>query len=542
MRYLVTGGAAAVIFAIPAFLAAVELPRTNERWTKTEFENFLIFSNAPDRQVRRVAEDLLRLRQTLAEVSKLETRSAVPTYVYAFRNEASFAPFREAAVGKNRKAVQGIFVENSDANRILLPADSGVDEVIYHELTHYFVRNTVVGVPHWLDEGLGEFYGTFSPGGGSNSVRVGLPNKVHLTFLQEKGLMPLSALLTFDPWKYKSSDPIMEQFYGESWLFAHYLLIGNPKRGAALGQFLSLLDQGEPVVEAFERAFGTTMQTVQGELNSYLQRGRYNATTYTLSQTGLANVPEPAQMARDEVLTVLGDLLLHTDPREGADVFLRQAVEINPRNAFALADLGVFQCAHDRCGEGEKLCMRAVDAAGNDHRPLVLYGAQRVAELQKRARDGEKVTSESIAFARDLANRAVRMAPNDPNAMAILGQTYSFPGEDPQIGMKALEKSFQFAPSRLDIAVDLVLLYEIAGRDNLARSIIARVVRPAGIDRFLNESQENLTFGEYVRGLNLLQSGAKAQAKDHLRHALESVTNPKLKHTIVTILATNAGD
>ena len=43
MRYLVTGGAAAVIFAIPAFLAAVELPRTNERWTKTEFENFLIF-------------------------------------------------------------------------------------------------------------------------------------------------------------------------------------------------------------------------------------------------------------------------------------------------------------------------------------------------------------------------------------------------------------------------------------------------------------------------------------------------------------------
>jgi hypothetical protein len=61
----------------------------------------------------------------------------------------------------------------------------------------------------------------------------------------------------------------VEQFYGESWLFAHYLLVGNPKRGAGLGPFLSLLYEGQPPGESFERAFGVSMQDMQGELKSW---------------------------------------------------------------------------------------------------------------------------------------------------------------------------------------------------------------------------------------------------------------------------------
>src|SRR5207248_3480357 len=40
-----------------------------------------------------------------------------------------------------------------------------------------------------------------------------------------------------------SGDLRVAQFYIQSWLLMHYLLIGNPERGAGLGAFLTALDQ-----------------------------------------------------------------------------------------------------------------------------------------------------------------------------------------------------------------------------------------------------------------------------------------------------------
>jgi hypothetical protein len=70
-----------ILLAIsPVHLAlAIERPPANERWTRTEIGNLVNLSNAGDRIVRGVAENLLRLRQSLMEVSKLETRSPIPT-------------------------------------------------------------------------------------------------------------------------------------------------------------------------------------------------------------------------------------------------------------------------------------------------------------------------------------------------------------------------------------------------------------------------------------------------------------------------------
>ena len=515
-------------------------PPTNERWTRTEIGNLVILSNASDRAARGVAENLLRLRQTLMEVSKLETRSPIPTYVYAFRNEASFDPYRVAIVGKNRESVRGIFFSLPDSNRILIQADVAIDDVVYHEFTHYFIRNTVVGIPLWLDEGLAEFYATFSPVGGGRSVRLGLPNKIHLTFLQEHGLMTLPELFAFEPLKLPPADLRVEQFYGESWLLAHYLLIGNPKRGAGLGPFLSLVYEGHPLAESFEKAFGVSMKDMQAEVNTYLQRGRYNAVAYTLSETGASEIPQPREIPRDEVLASLGDLLTHTDARQDGAIFLKEAIAANPRNAIALADLADVQFSAGQPEEAEKLYKRSIEAAGSDYRPFVWYGNRLIVDLQKKAREGERIAPAAIASVRELASRAIQLAPDDPNGYAILGATYAFLGEKPAEGIKASEKSFQIAPARLDVAADLVLLYRIAGQEKASASIIDRVIRPSRVERFLTEAKDNLTLGDYVRGMNLIESGRKPEGEALLQRALENVTNTNLKHKIVTVLATKS--
>ncbi len=519
---------------------AIERPPANERWTRTEIGNLVIVSNAGDRIVRGVAENLLRLRQSLMEVSKLETRSPIPTYVYAFRNEASFDPYRVAIVGKNRQNVKGIFFALSDSNRILIQADVGIDDVVYHEFAHYFIRNTVVGIPLWLDEGLAEFYSTFSPGGGARSVRLGLPNKFHLSFLQEHGLMTLPELFAFEPLERPSGDLRVEQFYGESWLFAHYLLVGNPKRGAGLGPFLSLLYEGQPPAESFEKSFGVSMQDMQAELNTYLQRGRYSAVAYTLSETGTREIPQPKEMPRDEVLASLGDLLVHTDARQDGAIFLEESIALNPRNAAALADLALVQFSVGQPEAAEKLYKRSIEAAGSDYRPFAWYSNRLVADMQKKAREGERIAPDAIAKVRELASRAIQLAPDDPNGYAVLGATYTFPGENPSEGIKASEKSFQIAPARLDVAADLVLLYRIAGRGKASVSMIDQVIRPSRNERFLTEAKDNLTLGDYVRGMNLIESGKKSEGEALLQRALESVTNVNLKHQIVTVLATKS--
>src|SRR5206468_1217 len=145
-------------------------------------------------------------------------------------------------------------------------------------LTHYLIRNNLARVPPWLDEGLAGFYETFAPLGKSDSVTIGKPPYKYHDLLRESGLVPLRKLLAFERQPHGPKPPTGElnQFYLQSWFFVHYLLIGNPSRGAGLGKFLNMTAEGQPVERAFESAFGAKMEAVDAELSSYLRRDRFN--------------------------------------------------------------------------------------------------------------------------------------------------------------------------------------------------------------------------------------------------------------------------
>src|SRR6185503_12628161 len=126
--------------------------------------------------------------------------SPVPTTVVVFKNEESYRPFKLNA--KNA----GYFQSGSDINYIALrlikpqPGEQDPYTIIFHEYTHLLVNTTSGRVPLWFNEGLAEYYSTFSVTN-DQKVVLGKPISSHIYLLRERKMLPLRTLFQVD---YKS--------------------------------------------------------------------------------------------------------------------------------------------------------------------------------------------------------------------------------------------------------------------------------------------------------------------------------------------------
>ena len=521
----------ALLLAIPLRAATtIPLPPENERWTQLQMGNFIVYSNARDGVMRDAAENVARLRLALGRISHLVTDAPIPTYFYVFKSEESFAPYRDTVAGPRKEMVKGFFTTDRRANYATITANTGlVDHLVAHELTHHFIHNTVVGVPAWFDEGLAEFYSwsTYAQG----SIRVGVPFQPYIDELSNHGLMPLRELAATHPLRHDVDDVRAIRFYAESWFFVHYLLIGNPQRGAQLGELLSRLYEGASLDAAFKAAFHATPEEIDTELGAYLHRPRFNAILYTQRDLGEITVPTPAPISRAAALTALGDLLLHIDARQ-SPAFLSEAVKLEPKNALAVALLAIAKLANGAYAEGTALYDSVAALDWPDSRPYALASGHRVSELQERARNGEAVSADEIAEVRRVATLALSKSANDVDAMSTMGASYTFAGQDANAGVQWSSKAFSLAPSRIDIACDLVLLHARAGEQAMAKDLINHTIRPAHIDRYDNEAAQNLVLAKFYAADAMRAAGSEDDARKLYETVRASTNNPKLRAVV----------
>lgn len=524
----------ALFCALPMF-GAVEAPRPNDVWKRLDAGDVIIYSNARDGVIRESALELLRMRAALTHVTRLQIVSPVPTKVFLFRTHAAFVPYRNATIG-DFENIRGVFMPADDANYALVDASSARDDVLYHELTHFFVRNTVAGIPRWLDEGLAGFYASFVAIG--NSVRVGTPPDYFLKYLRAMGLQPLRELMTktLDADDYRNED-VSGVYYAESWLVTHYLLIGNPARGAQLPALLAALEQGQSLDAAFATAFKATPEQIEGEVRRYLNGSRFNYIEYKLDDLGaIRDVPAPQPMSRDEVLFQLGDLLVHTTEHDGREL-LDASIELNPNRAAAVADLAMLADGGARQDVADTLYDKSIKIAGNDFIPSFYYARSLAARLQAKARDGEDVSGATIAVARRMATKCMELAPKFARCRAILGASYALPGESPANGIAESAKSLNDQPSQLDVAADLVLLHAKAGHTRTAEALIARFIAPSANEKQISAARENLVIAEFQRGVESARARRIADATASFEAVVAKSTNPKLKANATKALA-----
>jgi FimV-like protein len=326
---------AASIVAITPLTAAAE-------WLALRTRHHQVAGNVSARDLKDVALRIEQFREVIATLNQATVEAAenVSAIVLAFPDERSYQPFMPMANGR-RVRVGGLFVAGSRGTYITLNLDAGDDAYrgIYHEYSHYLLRNVFGAAPLWFNEGLAEYYSTLEVSSDGRRAVIGKPVRQHIELLRERRL-PLATLLsvTVASPVYTSDTPERSVLYAQSWAMVHHALHGVPRRWDALMNLAFTLAAGMTPERAVLEAYGMTLADLEREVQAYTRREIYQATTVEFKDTittTFARNPMPADDG--EVEAWLGGVQMTIGrPEEGA-VRLEKALKTRPDVVAALS-------------------------------------------------------------------------------------------------------------------------------------------------------------------------------------------------------------
>jgi hypothetical protein len=197
--------------------------QSRDTWRSIRTNNLFVVGNTPEEDLRQVAVWLEFFHSAFAQlVSRSVLDYSVPTTVIVFKDDNSFIPFKPIYQG-NPANVAGYFQPGQDMNYIALSLERGGRDILstaFHEYVHLHLRESIPGVPLWLNEGLAEVYGSFVH---SNSEAVlGAPIPFYTRLLARQELIPFTTLFSIGT----DSPHYNEQektgiFYAKSWALVH---------------------------------------------------------------------------------------------------------------------------------------------------------------------------------------------------------------------------------------------------------------------------------------------------------------------------------
>jgi len=483
-------GAAASVGA-----AALLAPET-DRWIQVQTAHFTLYSNASERRTLDLGKRLERFRAVLSRFNKkFKVDPPVTTSIYVFKDDASLTPYKKRFNGKPVE-LSGLFVGHPDGYYILLNGARQGDplEVIYHEYTHHFLENNLHKVPAWFNEGLAECYSAFRAD--DKNASIGLTQDDHVLYLREHDLMPLHDLfaITTNSPDYNEGER-RGVFYAESWALMHYLMWDKPERKPQFLRFLEALSRGETPDTAFPASFETSYQTLENELRLYVRQARFMFTVYKLSDLGLDETVKVAPMKREETLFRLGDLLAHIDEDRGAEAetLFHEAQRLAPGYPAAYAGLAYLAQIAGRFDDAVGLYDKAASLDPND--PLTCFHLGQC--LVRRAStssspEGKGDVPPDLVRAEDMFGQTIRMRPGFAEAYVEYARAIMQQAGGGKAAIPLLEAARILQPSRIDVVVNLAILYARTGDDARARDLVENVLARMGDREALEQARSLL--------------------------------------------------
>jgi tetratricopeptide (TPR) repeat protein len=450
-----------------------------DNWTSVRSKNFFLVGNASEKEIRGVAVRLEKFREVFSRLfPKLKFNSPVATTVIVFKSDSSYKPFKPI------QSVSGYFQPGEDVNYITLTTEGRGDNayrVIFHEYVHLLLNNTLGrSIPLWFNEGLAEYYSTFDTSDGENKVVLGTLISNHVLYLRDQKMLPLRALFAVDHKSphYNEGDK-RGVFYAESWALVHYLLLGNKgQRQHQLGRFIDLLSAGTPVENAFQQAFQTSFEAMEKELQSYIQRNTYPALTATLDQKLETDAGmQSAAVSEAEAQAYLGDLLLHTNKLNDAEMRLQQSLAQDPELAMAHASLGMLRVRQGRFDEARTSLERAV--AANTQSYLVHY-YYALALSREGMGQSQRVTGypdETALKMRAELKKAIALKPDFTESYRLLAFINLVRNEEIDESIKMLKDALALSPGKQEYSFVLAQLYMRKEDFKTARATLEPLMR-----------------------------------------------------------------
>jgi len=451
-----------------------------DAWVSVRTKNFLMLGNVSEKEIRRVALKLEQFREAFTNLfPNIRFNTPVPTTVIVFRSDSSFAPFKP---GPN---VAGYFQSGQDVNYITLTTEVRGQQdpfsVIFHEYTHLLINNTFPRAPVWFNEGLAEYYSTFSITD-DQKVVMGIPIVNHVFRLRESQMLPLKTLFEVDQTSPHYNERNKQTiFYAQSWVLMHYLIIGK-KVGQVeqLGKFLTLMDAKTPMDQAFRQAFGVPFETMEKDLRNYVNGNRYYSLTgHFEKKLGIDTTAEAIPLTDAEVQAYLGDLLLHSH-RKDAYTYLEKALKLDPNLAMAHTSLGMAYFREGKVSEAHASLERAV--AANSQNYLAHYYYAYI--LSHSGPDGGPTVAgypaDVAAKIREHLEKAIALRPDYPESYSLLAFISLVTGKGIDESLVSLKKISASLPGRHDLTLMLAQLYLEKGERKRAREMLEQVVKLSG--------------------------------------------------------------
>ncbi len=451
-----------------------------DTWVSVRTKNFLMLGNASEKEIRRVALKLEQFREAFTNLfPNIRFNTPVPTTVIVFKSDSSFAPF------KPNPNVAGYFQSGQDVNYITLTTEVRGQQdpfsVIFHEYTHLLINNTFPRAPVWFNEGLAEYYSTFSITD-DQKVVMGIPKVSHVFRLRESQMLPLKTLFEVDHRSphYNERDK-QSIFYAQSWVLMHYLIIGK-KVGQVeqLGKFLMLMDAKTPMDQAFRQAFGVPFETMEKDLRNYVNGNRYYSLTgHFEKKLEIDTTAEAIPLTDAEVQAYLGDLLLHSH-RKDAYTYLEKALKLDPNLAMANTSLGMAYFREGKVSEAHASLERAVAANSQNYLAHYYY-----AYILSHSGPGDGPTvagypADVAAKIREHLEKAIALRPDYPESYSLLAFISLVTGKGIDESLVSLKKISASLPGRHDLTLMLAQLYLEKGERKLAREMLEQVVKLSG--------------------------------------------------------------
>jgi tetratricopeptide (TPR) repeat protein len=318
-----------------------------DHWVELRSQHFVVLTDSNERQARRIASQFERMRavfQLLMPAASDSTGS--PIVVLAVKDKKGFQSLEpEAYLAKGQLDLAGYFLRAPDKNYIIARLDAQGDHpfaTVYHEYTHYMVRNTSEWIPLWMNEGLAEFYQNTELR--DKDVLLGEANVDDIMYLRQNRLLPLTTLLKVDQSSpYYHDEQKGSVFYAESWALMHYIEISDAQKHTAhLEDYARLLMKKEDPVTAAQHVFGD-LNLLQIALDRYIAQGQFMLFKMNKTVAVDESTFQVRPMATADADAIRADVLVYNGRTKDAQLLLDATLRDNPKNALAHEIMGYLK-------------------------------------------------------------------------------------------------------------------------------------------------------------------------------------------------------
>jgi tetratricopeptide (TPR) repeat protein len=381
--------------------------KPSKDWKRVRTRDLTVVGNASEQQLRTALKQIEDFRAGLVALFPgLRLTSRTPTTMVVLKDADAFRSFQPRDErGRRRENIIGYFTTTPEMNYMVLGAFGDRDatlEVIYHEYTHFILRQNFRSLPTWVNEGVADFYSTFRSNYKNGQSLVGTPPRGRLDGVRERPVKPLERILTNEGTAMLFRNPVdMAAFYAQAWAFIHYAQLGNDgKRRGQIGAYLRALDQGLPIARAFNEAFGVTFEQMQREIDAYVRRPAFAAVLFSPRTTtaDIAGLPvEP--LTESDASYVQAALLLNVGATEDAARLLTNALAIEPSHSDA--KIGLARVRSEQGHRDEAIAdLEAIAAAAPGAFAAHLYLAGML-RASRRYEDALRAADRAVALDRE---------------------------------------------------------------------------------------------------------------------------------------------